>query len=713
MSGQSQLLEADMDRRLDMLVRQGLMSQAKLPILKKGIAKLNGGKALAPNEREAVSSLLNSFMFIVLGDDTVFNRAKQHTQRTKYQTEDADPNGEPLTDEEIEQLFSEDDFVYEEDLEESLEESYKISHKSYTDAVNHAFAHHAKSGLSSSDDDRMHHVGINSKKPSEGKTTRVNIPATHKKTGKKHMVHMQVYNKGGSHPYELNTYSSTTRAMQKEEVEQVEEGLPPHLKKILDQKGNIDPKKVSKEVHGGKKSDAKVTDVTPKGYGPKEEVELGEKVEDMSMGEVIKDFQKSDAPQFKGKSKEKKREMAIAAKLSSESYASDKEEERMKAQKAVARLSKKKSKEEMETDPGAKAAMKEEVELDEVNANRKVIKQPAWNNRMKKKITYVTLYRNRQPTAYDRMSRNMNPQDIEMVDASDKKQIKDLKSQGFRIMEEMKKDDKKKSELIANPKTQQVKRVTPSRAKYAVKKGFVYAEEWTDDELDALFEMDNYKAKFQAMLKKTGKTLASMSDEEKKKFFNTVDAAHAAKNEDFEPLRLARFTEVTEEVEQIDEVNVNQIKKDIDSGMSHDAVIGKHANKRTTNTDAIRKVIKQHAWNNRMKKEEVEQIDEISAAQAARRDYAKDKRGLAPTKKDKPDMKHDPKKDKSVEHIVPQLRKAMSVGKEVTFQDGKSHKINSGHAAKFLNKYMNSKPAEKEQMQSHAHKSLDHFKKHV
>ena len=34
------------------------------------------------------------------------------------------------------------------------------------------------------------------------------------------------------------------------------------------------------------------------------------------MGKYIKDFAKSDAPQFKGKSKEKKREMAIAAKLS-------------------------------------------------------------------------------------------------------------------------------------------------------------------------------------------------------------------------------------------------------------------------------------------------------------------------------------------------------------------------------------------------------------
>ena len=36
------------------------------------------------------------------------------------------------------------------------------------------------------------------------------------------------------------------------------------------------------------------------------------------MGEVIKDFYKSKAPQFKGKSKSKRREMAIAAKLRSE-----------------------------------------------------------------------------------------------------------------------------------------------------------------------------------------------------------------------------------------------------------------------------------------------------------------------------------------------------------------------------------------------------------
>jgi hypothetical protein len=52
----------------------------------------------------------------------------------------------------------------------------------------------------------------------------------------------------------------------------------------------------------------------------KEEVEIEEKLDmkKASMGDVVKDFQKSDAPQFKGKSPAKRRVMAIAAKLTAE-----------------------------------------------------------------------------------------------------------------------------------------------------------------------------------------------------------------------------------------------------------------------------------------------------------------------------------------------------------------------------------------------------------
>jgi hypothetical protein len=35
----------------------------------------------------------------------------------------------------------------------------------------------------------------------------------------------------------------------------------------------------------------------------------------------------------------------------------------------------------------------------------------------------------------------------------------------------------------------------------------------------------------------------------------------------------------------------DKIEKDIDAGMSTDAIVGKYANKRTTNTDEIRKII--------------------------------------------------------------------------------------------------------------------------
>lgn len=50
----------------------------------------------------------------------------------------------------------------------------------------------------------------------------------------------------------------------------------------------------------------------------KEEIEIDEKINmnTASMGDVIKDFTASDAPQFKGKSDEKRRQMAVAAKLS-------------------------------------------------------------------------------------------------------------------------------------------------------------------------------------------------------------------------------------------------------------------------------------------------------------------------------------------------------------------------------------------------------------
>lgn len=75
-------------------------------------------------------------------------------------------------------------------------------------------------------------------------------------------------------------------------------------------------------------------------------------------------------------------------------------------------------------------------------------------------------------------------------------------------------------------------------------------------------------------------------------------------------------------------VNVKGIQKAVDDGKSMDAIMTMFANKRTTNTDEIRKVVKDYMWKKRMKKEEVE-LDEISAkkyhAALKGREYKRDR----------------------------------------------------------------------------------------
>jgi len=55
----------------------------------------------------------------------------------------------------------------------------------------------------------------------------------------------------------------------------------------------------------------------------------------------------------------------------------------------------------------------------------------AWLHEIELDEKEITLFKSKQPTAYDRMRRRMNPKDSKTVDASDKKQIKDLESRGW------------------------------------------------------------------------------------------------------------------------------------------------------------------------------------------------------------------------------------------------------------------------------------------
>ena len=78
-------------KRLDTLIRQGLMPAKQLPILHRGLEKLKKGQVPNPYEREAISKLLDKTMGFQFGDDITYNRARLHTQRTRYQTEEIGP----------------------------------------------------------------------------------------------------------------------------------------------------------------------------------------------------------------------------------------------------------------------------------------------------------------------------------------------------------------------------------------------------------------------------------------------------------------------------------------------------------------------------------------------------------------------------------------------------------------------------------------------
>ena len=81
-------MEKQNKQRLEQLVRQGLVPSRKLPVLMQAMSNLHMGKQLTPTERDILSKYMHNMTDIMLKDDSVFNRAKLHTQKTKYQTEE-------------------------------------------------------------------------------------------------------------------------------------------------------------------------------------------------------------------------------------------------------------------------------------------------------------------------------------------------------------------------------------------------------------------------------------------------------------------------------------------------------------------------------------------------------------------------------------------------------------------------------------------------
>ena len=790
--GESSLLEADMSRRLDMLVRQGLMPVSKLPLLKRGLEKLQLGKVGSPQEREAVSSLLNSMMFIVLGDDTVFNRARQHTQKNRYQAEESE-NVEECKDEEdfkphmmydpktgkgymakkYEDHVKMDKMGYTHDKPKMKEEmdmcdcdcecdgnicetcglmkpvlekydtpakkkpvsQMSDSEKKANDERRKAYNEFQKKNRMNEEDEHDHQKHAIDQNPKGHKHNMSN--ASHVVHIEKHLkskgIHVSadvnneaMHGTNPKHDYISITHSKAKNATHTVQIQHGEahvvdedgeskgsvkyQGVhhSDNLHKLIKKhehhlKENKEPKKMVKVKVDPSKIKTRVTDIGPGG----KEVVRKDFDEENDFRHIQQDSTElnSDGNRDRGRYGEDltgekemfqfqpgnpfakvKKEMQEGA---FKRMATDAEEDdRLKAQKKAARLSKKMSKLEKETDPGLKEAEDKFEELLEKNVPTNPKLWSKFKAQAKAKFdVYPSAYANgwaaKKYKAAGGSWRSESVEFDELVDQLDEyitsKQVKmakgiafDKRHKGGDMTGAAKKMEKIKKGLSNHPGAQKALR----QANEGV------FDDYTDEELDELIEME-YKAKFQAMLKKSGKSLSSMSPDEKKKFFNSVDAAHKAKNESY--------------------TMKNTYAKS--GAMAKDKESHNTGGFRISNKDAA--AAKQRLMQKKGMKTE-------DAASDAKRDYdADDKKGMAPLKKDKPAKVSSASNAKEIEHIVPQLRKAITVGKEVQFQDGKTQKVSKGHAAKFLNKYMNSKPAQKADMQSSAHKSHDHFMKHV
>jgi len=85
--------------------------------------------------------------------------------------------------------------------EVELDEKYDLYHKDFSSAMQHAYSYaKSKMGITVDPKEIDSKVATGPKKPSEGKTN------TYKLKGKGGNLQIQVYNKGGSKPFELNMY---------------------------------------------------------------------------------------------------------------------------------------------------------------------------------------------------------------------------------------------------------------------------------------------------------------------------------------------------------------------------------------------------------------------------------------------------------------------------------------------------------------------------
>ena len=575
-------------KRLDTLIRQGMMPAKSLPILHRALDKLKGGQTLTPYEREGISKLMDKVMGFQFGDDITYNRARLHTQRTRYQTE-----------EKTVAENKEGEIIVYDGSEDEAEKDKKV------------------------------------KKNAKSKLLKTN--------------------KGdGMKPEEEIKEASASRPADKE---------------IGDKESPKQGSSVKPEITDGPKQDSKpsikeglISDLDSEGMRARA-TRLSRK-----KGKVSKEKLAKELPTALRKEKQKaglSEDMVKFNELYKENL------ERALANNNVDNV--------RDIPVKIKSALFKHVE--EATYSDKQIKMAkgiAFDKRHKggdysgaaKKAEKLAKGLSDHPQVKDALRRANEELELPLEEGA----LKDF-AMGHGYFENDKEGARKRKDPNwLSKQAGSKKTISYAKKKPAVKESKMASK---DHDGDGKIESgkDEYFGSRDKAIKKALKKVPALKKEETE-VKKTPNQAVRDVHKTVADVLAGRTIEVSDEPLVVDPNVESQAELD-----------------RTVNVQE-------------------------GAREDAMRDIARDK-DLAKPKKPAPTpgkSKHDGSENKGPDHIVAQLRKAISLGDKhdgVKFQDGKTHKVKAHHAHKFLNKYMSGKPADKEKMQSHGHASHDNFKKHL
>ena len=188
------------------------MNPAQLEKLKAGYESLRGKKISAENgmkisktleklDKKSLINLLNAdipFVSTLAVNKLMMNHDMSGADINKVRTESMDIKfrGESISAEDAETLLAAGV------TEEISGSGYELYHKTLGSAIDTAITHaKLKFGIDITDDERMDQVGMGPRKPSNGKTNTYRLMGNKGKA-----IQVQVFNRGGPRPYELNMY---------------------------------------------------------------------------------------------------------------------------------------------------------------------------------------------------------------------------------------------------------------------------------------------------------------------------------------------------------------------------------------------------------------------------------------------------------------------------------------------------------------------------